>query len=203
MYNLPKLVDEVNKQLSDLGLENQVNERLVRHYTTEKLVPAPLKEGKEARYTEEHVNALVSLRNSQSIGYSTKVLKSTLLSASGSTSSNSLLASNSYCASPDTSYEQAVLAKSNASNPALDFLSTLSESNKPPMSRGFSASAKSSSSLTAPVASMVAQSAHEPEQKWSRIVIKDGLEVNIREDIKSNITASDLALLSQKLTNLK
>lgn len=198
MYNLSDFVEEVNRKLDADGVDSKVNERLVRHYTTEKLVPAPLKEGKEARYTEQHVDALVSLRTSQQAGLTTKVLKSlgegydasVLLSSSGSRGSSS--ASNS-----------------RPENSALSFLKSLDTV----PSRSFTAMAQPERLLGNAVVGACASAlsanyettAGNPvvNESWSRITIKDGLEINVRDDVKQALCAADIELVVKTLNNFK
>ena len=51
----------------------EVNPRLVRHYTTEGVLPKPLKEGVEARYDADHLVRLLALRRLLAEGYPSAV----------------------------------------------------------------------------------------------------------------------------------
>ena len=63
------LVGEANRWLGQLlpadraaRPKDEVNPRLVRHYTTQGLLPAPRREGRDARYDRLHLMALLALR---------------------------------------------------------------------------------------------------------------------------------------------
>ncbi|MCD0174986.1 MerR family transcriptional regulator [Deinococcus sp. 14RED07] len=58
--------------------KDEVNARLVRHYTTSGLLPAPRREGREARYNRLHLLHLLALRRLMADGLSGKVLFGTL-----------------------------------------------------------------------------------------------------------------------------
>ncbi|GAA0516669.1 MerR family transcriptional regulator [Deinococcus depolymerans] len=58
--------------------KDEVNARLVRHYTTSGLLPAPRREGREARYDRRHLLHLLALRRLMADGLSGKVLFGTL-----------------------------------------------------------------------------------------------------------------------------
>ncbi|MFT2720394.1 MerR family transcriptional regulator [Deinococcus sp. A31D244] len=58
--------------------KDEVNARLVRHYTTSGLIPAPRREGREARYDRLHLLHLLALRRLMADGLSGKVLFGTL-----------------------------------------------------------------------------------------------------------------------------
>lgn len=61
-WTLDAFVDEVNRLLPTVlpdaapgRAKADVNARLVRHYTTEGVLPKPLKEAEEARYAADHL----------------------------------------------------------------------------------------------------------------------------------------------------
>jgi DNA-binding transcriptional MerR regulator len=58
--------------------KDEVNARLVRHYTTVGLLPLPRREGREARYGRLHLVQLLALRRLMADGLSGKALYSTL-----------------------------------------------------------------------------------------------------------------------------
>lgn len=58
--------------------KDEVNPRLVRHYTTLGLIPAPRREGREARYDRSHLLHLLALRRLMADGLSGRVLAGTL-----------------------------------------------------------------------------------------------------------------------------
>lgn len=79
------LVQEANRWLSVLLPEDraqrpkdEVNPRLVRHYTTQGLLPAAGREGRDARYTRLHLLALLALRRLMADGLGGKALYAAL-----------------------------------------------------------------------------------------------------------------------------
>lgn len=58
--------------------KDEVNARLVRHYTTQGLLPAPWREGREARYGALHLLSLLALRRLMAYGLSGKALYAAL-----------------------------------------------------------------------------------------------------------------------------
>lgn len=68
-WSLDELVEHANRLLPDVlpkdaagRAAETVNQRLVRHYTTQGLVDEPFKEGREARYLYRHLLQLLALR---------------------------------------------------------------------------------------------------------------------------------------------
>lgn len=53
----------------------EVNPRLVRHYTTQGLLPDPRKDGREARYLFEHLLKLLVVRRLMAEGFSSQAIK--------------------------------------------------------------------------------------------------------------------------------
>jgi DNA-binding transcriptional MerR regulator len=78
-WNLDDFVDEVNGLLPDVVPDGvpkgklAVNARLVRHYTTEGVLPRPLKDGVEARYDTDHLVRVLALRRLLAEGYPSSV----------------------------------------------------------------------------------------------------------------------------------
>ncbi|MFB9993260.1 MerR family transcriptional regulator [Deinococcus oregonensis] len=82
---IEQLVQEANRRLVHLLPEDrsgrpkdEVNARLVRHYTTQGLLSAPRREGREARYMRTHLLELLALRRLMADGLGGKVLMSAL-----------------------------------------------------------------------------------------------------------------------------
>ena len=57
---------------------DDVNPRLIRHYTTQGLLDPPLKDGREARYGLRHLLQLLALRRLMASGYSAQALSELL-----------------------------------------------------------------------------------------------------------------------------
>lgn len=75
------LVEEANRWLAHLlpldrasRPKDEVNPRLVRHYTTQGLLPAPWREGRDARYGRLHLMALLALRRLMADGLGGRAL---------------------------------------------------------------------------------------------------------------------------------
>jgi DNA-binding transcriptional MerR regulator len=75
-WGLDDFVAEVNRMLpevvpGDAAARGKlaINPRLVRHYTTEGVLPKPLKEGVEARYDGDHLVRVLALRRLLAEGY--------------------------------------------------------------------------------------------------------------------------------------
>jgi DNA-binding transcriptional MerR regulator len=79
-WTLDAFVDEVNRLLPMVlpdaapgRAKAEVNARLVRHYTTEGVLPRPLKDGVEARYDTDHLVRVLTLRRLLAEGYPSTV----------------------------------------------------------------------------------------------------------------------------------
>jgi len=75
-WGLDEFVAEVNRLLPEVVPADaaargklEINPRLVRHYTTEGVLPKPLKEGVEARYDGDHLVRALALRRLLAEGY--------------------------------------------------------------------------------------------------------------------------------------
>lgn len=82
---IDELVQEANRWLSVVlpadrsqRPKDEVNPRLVRHYTTQGLLPSAGREGRDARYTRHHLLALLALRRLMADGLSGKALYAAL-----------------------------------------------------------------------------------------------------------------------------
>ncbi|AZI45174.1 MerR family transcriptional regulator (plasmid) [Deinococcus psychrotolerans] len=128
-------VEEANQRLAEvLPLDrasrpkDEVNARLVRHYTTEGLLPAPRREGREARYGRLHLLSLLALRRLMADGLSGKALISALTERSEEDLAR--LARNG-----NVGLEGILLSHAPPSNPALAYLSSLREQVSSPRPR--------------------------------------------------------------------
>ncbi|WP_168734767.1 MerR family transcriptional regulator [Deinococcus sp. KSM4-11] len=153
--------------------KDEVNPRLVRHYTTLGLIPAPRREGREARYDRAHLLHLLALRRLMADGLSGRVLAGTL-----SGRSLTELERLAEWGAGEPSDQQAVQASAlpafiqTAPSPALDYLQALKE-------RDTDVGAV----RAAPVqfASRPAQRRSSPAQPWTRLSPRPGLEVQISD----------------------
>jgi DNA-binding transcriptional MerR regulator len=85
-FDLDSFVTEANELLLeylpdnpvDARVKGEVNARLVRHYTSSGLLEPPLKEGREARYTVDHLLQLLAVRRLLADGVSAAAIGGTL-----------------------------------------------------------------------------------------------------------------------------
>jgi DNA-binding transcriptional MerR regulator len=82
---IEELVDEANRRLRyrlpeerSLRLKDEVNARLVRHYTTTGLLSPPVRVGRDARYSRVHLLNLLALRRLMADGLSGRALSAAL-----------------------------------------------------------------------------------------------------------------------------
>jgi DNA-binding transcriptional MerR regulator len=85
VWTLSEFVETVNALLPDYlpkeasgRAADEVNARLVRHYTTLGLLPEPLKEGREARYLFDHLLRLLVVRRLLAEGFSSSAIATVL-----------------------------------------------------------------------------------------------------------------------------
>lgn len=64
-----------NTHYEDKRLSEEVTPRRIRDYVSKGLVPKPLKEGRNAYYTEEHLEELKNIRELQSKGFTESYLQ--------------------------------------------------------------------------------------------------------------------------------
>ncbi|WP_344982579.1 MerR family transcriptional regulator [Deinococcus rubellus] len=128
-------VAEANRRLAGLlpadraaRPKDEVNARLVRHYTTEGLLPLPRREGREARYGRVHLLSLLALRRLMADGLSGKALMSAL--SERSEEDLARLARNG-----NVGLESVLTRSAPPGNPALAYLSGLREQASPLQSR--------------------------------------------------------------------
>lgn len=70
-YSLDQLIERTNALLTSEKLKTFTTSTL-RHYTSRQVLPKAKKVGREAKYSEEHVEAMLALRRSQSLGVTAK-----------------------------------------------------------------------------------------------------------------------------------
>jgi DNA-binding transcriptional MerR regulator len=78
-WSLDEFVEAVNRLLpevlpnADSPSKQTLNGRLVRHYTTEGILPKPLKDGAQARYDTDHLVRVLTLRRLAADGFASNV----------------------------------------------------------------------------------------------------------------------------------
>ncbi|GGJ18468.1 MerR family transcriptional regulator [Deinococcus roseus] len=81
-WNLDAFAERVNRLLPEFlpadkmnsRMQDTVNPRLIRHYTTLGLLDSPDREGREARYTYRHLLQLLLLRKMLAAGFATGII---------------------------------------------------------------------------------------------------------------------------------
>lgn len=197
-YSLSQLVQEANSLLTKEGLEPSWNERLVRHYTSEKKVlTPPSKEGREARYNETHLEQLLSLRRAQKLGitatgfdnalkYSTNLSESSI----GATQARSMISGKAESLSSTLrATGSAFNATANASSVIPKQLPETSQvqENALMFLRGLGSTGKEvdileqvTQAVQLPASTYPAQNAPESWLTWE---IQNGVRLNIRTDV--------------------
>ncbi|MVN88507.1 MerR family transcriptional regulator [Deinococcus sp. HMF7620] len=161
---LDALVDTANQLLPFIlplartgRSKDEVNARLVRHYTTERLLDESLRQGREARYTRRHLLQLLALRKLMADGFGTAALQNTLQ------------------ARTDLDLEALIMGESQLrvqpGNPALDYLQQLK---RPAAAAG--------SPSPVPAAPRSASPAPSLPEAYTRLTLQPGLELHVRTD---------------------
>lgn len=139
---LPRCLPE---ERANTRVREDVNPRLIRQYTTSGLVDAPLKEGREARYTYRHLLQLLVTRRLLADGYATAVIHK-LVAGQDDAGLEQMLATGAMGAAAEASV-----------NPAIAFLQGLTGRTRreesppsPPASPMRSASAPSLKKMASP-----------------------------------------------------
>lgn len=206
-WSVEELVDIANQLLpqflpdqeADSRVQDTVNVRLVRHYTTQGLLDKPLKQGREARYIYRHLLQLLLLRRLLAEGYSSSSLGQLILSKPPSDLEKLLQGG-----------AQLTMA---AANPALAFLGQVQErSSFHEYPREKSKKLKSSSSPASsppfpldPMAAlpppMAAAPSPVPPSRWMRQSLLEGLELHVREDFVYPNSPHERAALLQLISD--
>lgn len=121
---IDQCIEKINIRLTEEGLPATINVRLLRHYQQQRSIPAPTQEGRFAKYTEEHIDAVVALRKAQDMGVSAKAY-TTIATIEKHVASNATVASLGL----DTPRWMAnsivgAVSSSSSSSSALDLFST-------------------------------------------------------------------------------
>ncbi|PTA68575.1 MerR family transcriptional regulator [Deinococcus arcticus] len=160
--NLDALVSTANTYLPHLlpldkagRAKEDVNARLVRHYTTERLLDEPLREGREARYIRRHLLQLLVLRKLMAAGHGAAALRDTL-QARADPDLEALLTGEQLDLQP--------------SNPALEYLKHLS--------------AGAPTRAAAPAAPAPTPRALPNPEPLTRLTLAPGLELLVRADAR-------------------
>jgi DNA-binding transcriptional MerR regulator len=194
-WNLEQFAEAANRLLPhylpdvrrDSRMSDAVNPRLVRHYTSLRLLDEPHKEGKEARYTRRHLLQLLVLRRLLAEGYATSAI------AEVTSRPDEALESLLHGAT-----QLEIAPSPPASNPALDYLQRLSSA--PPPAR--SGHPPNPSWTHAEPSLLPPDPKPEAATRWTRSTIRPGLEIHLSEHFRFPRTPSERAALLRDLEQL-
>lgn len=221
-WPLDEFVDQANALLPDLlpkdagrRAAEPVNQRLVRHYATQRLVDEPLKEGREARYLYRHLLQVLVVRRLLAEGFTAAVVGQVLEGRSDTDLEGLLTGGLRIELVPQRgpADERAEFLRQVRARAGLD------SSAGPPMPQSaagprlnFDAPAAAGPAREAPRRSTpapdAARAAAQPgmspvsvfnERTWSHVALLDGLELLIRDDFKMPDTRTGDAELLQLL----
>ncbi|RZM82643.1 MerR family transcriptional regulator [Leptolyngbya iicbica] len=203
-FALDRFVEVVNQLLPQflpeaVGSRGQesVNPRLVRHYTTQRLLDKPLKQGREVRYTYRHLLQLLVLRRLLAEGYSVSSMHQLIGGQPNATLENLL--------------QGGAQLTVETANPALAFLAQVRDRSAPPTAqRAAPAPAPAANSRAAaksrPQSFGAASPAPPSTSNWTRLELLDGLELHVRDTFALPASAHErerlLQLIAQSLTQL-
>ena len=152
---------------------DEVNPRLIRHYTTQGLLDPPLKEGRGARYTRHHLLQLLTLRRLMTGGHSAQALQS-LLGTQSDANLEALLTGE-------------LRLQVQTGNAALDYLASLKEN------QASAPSVARSAPLPSPSPAPAAPS------RYTRLMLAPGLELHVSRDARLPKTPAEQDALSRQL----
>lgn len=182
IYSLAELVEAANgllptylpKEASGRAAED-VTPRLVRFYTTEGLLPEAHREGREARYSYEHLLSLLAVRRLLADGFGSAAIRRALEGRSPAELEALLREEVQVQLVPRPSGALADPAKA-------DFLRTVRER------AGLAAPKVLASRFMAAPPVQGPKPAPLTATAWTRVVIEDGLELLVRDDYEAPIT---------------
>jgi DNA-binding transcriptional MerR regulator len=160
--------------------QDEVNPRLIRHYTTQGLLDPPLKEGREARYTRHHLLQLLTLRRLMMDGHSAQALQS-LLSDQSDAELEALLTGE-------------LRLQVQTGNPALDYLADLRKDIPPELILNYRTPPPSPLAASPRAVSSVPTPA-----RYTRLVLAPGLELHVSRDARLPKTPAEQDALARQI----
>jgi DNA-binding transcriptional MerR regulator len=161
-------------------VKEEINTRLVRSYTSQRLMDEAIRQNRYAFYTYRHLLQLLLVKRLLSDGIGTTAIDDLLTSKTNEELKNLLVGGVQINI---TTAHPILTQTSNSSNSALDFLSDL---------KGKRSRSSIQDSLIPPTANKSTMSALDKtndnqkslnsEENWTRLKILDGLELHIRDD---------------------
>ena len=162
--------------------QDEVNPRLIRHYTTQGLLDPPLKLGREARYTRRHLLQLLALRRLMTDGHSAQSLQS-LIGTQRDAELEALLVGE-------------LRLQVQPGNPALEYLDRL-KADRSSSSAPFPSSAPPHCSVPPPP--MSAAPAEPTPARYTRLLLAPGLELHVSRDARLPKTPAEQDALARQL----
>lgn len=209
-WSLERFVEVANELLPqflppeefDSRVQDTINPRLVRHYTTQGLLDKPLKLGREARYGYRHLLQLLVLRRLLAKGYNA----GSLVNLTGN--------------KPESELESLLLGDVQltveVTNPALAFLSQVRQRSLPQPPAPPSAPRMAAPASPAPAAPVSppppnaqdfetlgsAPSPAPAPMQWVRLDLLPGVELHLREDVYPTDPQEQAALVQMIVQSL-
>jgi DNA-binding transcriptional MerR regulator len=193
-FDLESFVLEANGLLAqylpddpaDARVKGEVNARLVRHYTSSGLLEPPLKEGREARYTVDHLLQLLALRRLLADGVSAAAIGETLRQKDRDELRAIIEGGAKLHFTPATDQRSAALA----------FIEDIRQRS----TEGPTLSAPVPKMKTEPRASTPATT--PTTNSWEHYQLLDGVELHVRSDVKVPTKAEAQRRLLDHITRL-
>ena len=201
-FDLDGLVQVANELLADLlpeatdaRFQPEVNPRLVRHYTTQGLLEVPLRVGREARYTVDHLLQLLALRRLLAEGVQTGSIGTVLIEKDR----KELLAIIEGRAKAEV--EVAADPKARALGRIEAIRARMSEG-----ASGMEAGAKSryvqGFRMPGAQANVIGTSGKPAPETWERFTLLDGVELHVRSDVTVPTSPAEQRRLLDEITRL-
>lgn len=200
---LPNYLPEIK---SNTKVKEEINPRLVRHYTNQKLMDEPIRKNRYAFYNYRHLLQILLIRRLLSDGIGTMAIDNLLTSKTNQELKNLLIGGVQI--NLTTSHPKLATP---VHNPALEYLAKLkkSKANKSSTNKQLRTNERSSS-LNHTFPSNLEQNreanlsfdAQSSTSEWTRLQVLDGLELHIRNDFISPNSIKEQESLNQHLIDI-
>ncbi|MBE9222390.1 MerR family transcriptional regulator [Cyanobacterium stanieri LEGE 03274] len=184
-------------------VKEEINTRLVRSYTSQKLMDEPIRQSRYAFYNYRHLLQLLLIKRLLSDGIGTSAIND-LLTSKTNQELKSLLVGGVQI--HITTAHPTVSDNAGSSNSALDFLADLKK-NKPSTPLQFRPSHQNERTMSA-LDNSLADNLGKDEldmsegERWTRLRVVDGLELHIRDDFLYPNSIKEKESLMEHLSNI-
>lgn len=184
-------------------VKEKINTRLVRSYTSQKLMDEPIRQSRYAFYNYRHLLQLLLIKRLLSDGIGTSAIND-LLTSKTNQELKSLLVGGVQI--NITTAHPTVSDNADSSNSALDFLADLKKK-KPSTSLQFRTSKQNEYTMSA-LDDSVAYNVRKDQldmsegEIWTRLRVVDGLELHIRDDFLYPNSIKEKESLMEHLSNI-